>query len=250
MKTKSLVQLTLFHFKGLYREKVAFFFNLIFPLMMVGIFGVLLRPTVGAAVFEFLVPGQMAVMLLSAGMFSVGVGLAQQRRSGALRHLLSTPISLGEWVLARIAANFSMAIVQAIVLFVFAGVVFGVAPPQNLMGTLATLTLCMAVSIAIGLLIGMFVQGESAAVGVAMPIFMLLLLFGNSMMPLENPPAFIATMMRYIPSFHMTAALRAVMMRGDGLGEIVTELLILAGFAAGLLGIALVRMRRQFVVRG
>ena len=31
---RSLIQLALYQFRGLYREKVAFFFNLIFPLLL------------------------------------------------------------------------------------------------------------------------------------------------------------------------------------------------------------------------
>lgn len=248
MNMQGLMQLTLYQFRGLYREKVAFFFNLIFPLLMVAIFGSVFGHTVGMVIFEHLIPGQMAVMLLSVGMFTVAVTVAGQRQSGALRHMFSTPLSIGAWTLSRVIANFWMAIVQSILLFLFAGLVFGVAPPLNLGGTLVVLILSMLVSLGLGLIIGMLAKGENGAVSVTMPLFMMLLFLGNAMMPLENPPAFIAAIVPFAPSYYMTEALRAVMMQGKGLSSTIPELAALVLFAAASLAIALWRMRRQFTV--
>lgn len=248
MKGRSLIQLTLYQFRGLYREKVAFFFNLIFPLLMVAVSGSLFGQSVGSAVFDYLLPGQMAVMLLSAGMFTVAVTVAGQRQSGALRHLFSTPVSVGAWTLSRMAANLCMALIQAVLLFLFAGLVFDVAPPQNVGGTLVVLVLSMLASLGLGLVIGMLVKGENSAVAVTMPFFMMLLFLGNSTMPLENPPAFIAAIMPLAPSYYMTEALRAVMMHGSALSAAARELAVLVAFAAASLGFALWRMRRQYVV--
>lgn len=248
MNVRSLTQLTLYQFRGLYREKVAFFFNLIFPLLMVAIIGYMLGHSVGPAIFDYLMPGQMAVMLLSAGMFTVAVTVAGQRQSGAMRHLFSTPISIAAWTLSRVAANFCMALIQAVLLFLFAGLVFRVTPPQNIGGTLVVLALSMLTSLGMGLVIGMLVKGENSAVAVTMPSFMTLLFLGNATMPLENPPAAIAAIMHWTPSYHMTEALRAVMIYGQSLSSAASELAALVAYGAVLLGLALWRMRRQYVI--
>lgn len=248
MSSRNVIQLTLYQFRGLYREKVAFFFNLIFPLLMVGIFGSVFGHSVGSAVFDYLMPGQMAVMLMAAGMFTVAVAVAGQRQSGALRHLFSTPLSVGAWTVSRVIANLVMALVQAILLFLFAGLVFDVAPPQNVAGTLVVLVLSTLTSLGMGLIIGMFVQGENGAVAVTMPLFMILLFLGNAMMPLENPPAFIAAVMPFAPSYHMTESLRAVMMQGKTLSSAASEVAVLAIYSTLLLTVAIWRMRRQYVI--
>ena len=114
-------------------------------------------------IFEYLIPGQMAVMLLSAGMITVAVSVAAQRQSGVLRHMFSTPLSIGAWTVSRVAANFCMAIVQSTLLFIFAAVLFDVSPPLNPGGTFVVLTLSMLVSLGVGLVIGIFVRGENGA---------------------------------------------------------------------------------------
>lgn len=256
---RSLSQMTLFHFRTLYRNKLAFFFNLIFPVLMVaifgGLFGVPNSDTPAAAdgttinTFDYLIPGQLTVMLLSAGFITIGISMAAQRESGVLRHLFSTPLSLGGWAGARIAANLAMAVVQCIILFVFARLVFNVGAPANMAGTAVVIIVSTIASLSMGMLVGTLAKGEEAAVAITMPLVMALFFLGNAAMPLENPPPFIAAVMPYIPTYHMTNAMRAVIRHGSGVGSILSELAILGGLAAFFLGISLWRLRRQYVAK-
>lgn len=198
-------------------------------------------------VFDYLMPGQMTIMLLSAGLFTVGISVAAQRQTGALRHLFSTPLPVGVWGMARIGANLVMALFQAVVLFAFAAAVYGVAPPANLGGTVVTVAVSALATLGLGLLIGTLVKGEDRALAVIMPLYMAMLFLSNAAMPLEDPPAVIAAMQPFVPAYHMTEALRAVMRDGLPLRAVGGELLILGAVAAVTLGLSLVRIRRQYV---
>lgn len=289
--TRSLWQLTLLQFRALYRNKVALFFNLIFPLLMVAVFGSLYGPEeteppaaagtldaaaawsaaageagkvvaagetgAGAAAeagavfgfFDYLMPGQMATMLLSSGFLTVAIGLAVQRSTGALRHLFSTPVSIGAWAVARVLANLLMAFLQGVVLFAFAGAVFDVEPPANLPGTLAVVFVGSLLSLALGLVVGVLAKGEAGALAISMPIFMVLLFLGNAAMPIIDPPRLIAVLLPWLPTYHLTNALRGVMRFGDGLAAVLPEVALLAAISAVGFSIALWLLRRQFVVR-
>lgn len=260
---RSMVQLTHFHARGLYRNKIALFFNIIFPLLMVVIFGGMYGTATPAASatrlvdgfgrfltpFDFLMPGQMAVMLMSAGFVTVAITMAGQKRDGSLRHLLSTPLSVGGWTAARILANVVMAAGQGVLLFAFAALIFDVSPPANLSATIVVVFVSTLFSLSLGVLIGTLVKGEGTAMAVVMPIYMVLIFLGNSTMPLVDAPRFIQVLLPWMPTYHMTEALRAVMMFGDSVGAVWKELAILGGLAAVLFGIALTIMRRQYVVR-
>ncbi len=256
---RSLIQMTLFHFRTLYRNKLALFFNLIFPVLMVAIFGGLFgvpNPDTPAATdgyeidaFDYLIPGQLAVMLLSAGFITIGISMASQRESGVLRHLFSTPLSIGGWAGARIVANLAMAVVQCIILFVFARIAFNVGAPSNLLGTAVVVVVSTITSLSMGMLVGTLVKGEEAAVAVTMPIVMAMFFLGNAAMPLENPPPFIAAIMPYNPTYHMTNAMRAVIRHGAGVGSVFAELAILSVLAAFFLGVSMWRLRRQYAVK-
>lgn len=261
--TRSMVQLTHFHARSLYRNKIALFFNIIFPLLMVAIFGGMYGSTSAASAgtrlmdaagrtikpFDFLMPGQMAVMLMSAGFVTVAITMAGQRRAGSLRHLLSTPLSVGGWIAARVLANSLMAAVQLVLLFVFAALLFGVSAPANLPATIVVVLASTLFSLSLGLMVGTVVKGEGTAMAVVMPIYMVMIFLGNSTVSLVDAPRFIQLLLPWMPTYHMTEALRAVMMFGDGVGGVVKELAILGGLAAVFFGIAMAIMRRQYVVR-
>lgn len=209
------------------------------------------RPMQGSAkrdLFDYIMPGMMTVMLLASGLTTVSVTVSDQRSSGALRHLFSTPMSVGVWTTGRVTANLLMALVQGMLLFAFARIVFGVSGPANLPGTVAVVGVSSLMILGIGLLIGSWAKDDDAAVAVSMPVMMVLMFLGNAAMPLEDPPAFIAAIVRWVPTFHVTEAMRAVMRDGQGLAAIGGELLLISGLAALLLGTAIWRMRRQFVL--
>lgn len=254
---RTLVHMSLYQLRDLYRNKIAFFFNLIFPLILVLLFGTLFQGS-GAevetmqgvrqpSVFDYLMPGQMTVMLLSAGLFTVAISVASQRQSGAMRHLFSTPLPVGVWATARVGANFLMAMLQAVILVSFAALVYGVAPPANIVGTFVTITVSMLCALGLGLLIGTLAKGEEAALGIAMPLYMGLLFLGNAAMPLDEAPAVIQRMLPYVPTYHMTEALRAVMRHGLPLATVSSELAILGALATVTFAVALWRIRRQYV---
>lgn len=208
------------------------------------------QPVAGDAslgVFDYLMPGQMALMLLSAGLITVAVSVAQQRESGSMRHLFSTPLPVTVWAAARISANLLMSLFQLALLFAFAGLLYKVEPPANLSGTIVLVFLSSLAALGMGLAIGTTVKGEETAVAVTMPIFMLLIFLGNVAFPLEDPPPFIAAIFPYVPSYRMTEALRAVMRDGAPLSAVSSEIAVLSSLALLFLGFALWRVRRQYV---
>lgn len=197
-------------------------------------------------IFDYLMPGQLTLMLLSAGMFSISVAIAGQRQTGMMRHLFSTPLSVGVWTGARIGSTLLMSFVQGVLLFAFAALLYNVVPPENVPATVFTVIVSSLACLGMGLVIGLSVKGEEAALAVTMPVFMTMIFLGNVTMPLEDPPAIIATLMPFTPTFHMTEALRAVMREGQPLAAVSGELTVLGGVALATFAVALWRLRRQY----
>lgn len=245
---RSLIQMTAFHFKGLYRNKIALFFNLAFPLILLTFFATAFSSTAAGNIFDHLIPGQLAIMLLSAGLMTLGISIAVQRQTGALRHLFSTPLSMGVWASARIAANMAMAIVQTALLFAFALIVFDVPLPTDIFGTIVVVLVGAFVTMSMGLLLGVMAKGESSALAISMCLFMLLIFWGNAAMPVEMLPQSLFAIARATPTYHMTLAMRAVIMQGDGVASVLPQVGGLAAFGLCLFGAALLKVRRQFIV--
>src|SRR5690606_7594448 len=104
------------------------------------------------------------------------------------------------------------------------------------------------VTMSMGLLLGALAKGESAALTISMCLFMLLIFWGNAAMPVEMLPRPLFAIARATPTYHMTVAMRSVIMRGEGVASGLPQIGGLAAFGLCLVGAALLKVRRQFLV--
>lgn len=195
--------------------------------------------------FDFLVPGQLVYMLLAGGMMSVALNLAQHRQTGSLRHLFTTPLSMGVWAAAQMFANVVLAGLQIVVLFTAARLLFGVHAPHNLPATIVALIICSLTSLSMGLAMGAALRSVEATLPAAIVLFFLLAMFGNAVMPLDGAPDFMLSVQKVMPSLYMSRALRLTMMQGKGLSSILGDLTVLVSCMLAFGGLALWRIRKQ-----
>lgn len=198
-------------------------------------------------VFEYMLPGQIAYALLSAGLMTVALGMATQRQNGSMRHLFSTPLSVGAWTASRLIANIFAALLQSVVLYGSAMAMFHVHLPANLFGTLVLLVLGALMTVGLGMAVGSLTRGSDQAFPLAMSSYMIMAFLGGAMMPLENAPAVVTNLSKAIPVTYLTHSLKLVMMQGKSLGDVGLDLVVLAGTALVLILVAMWRMRRQFI---
>lgn len=203
------------------------------------------KPTVN--VMDYVMPGALLQMLLSAGLLTVAIWLANQRQTGAMRHLFSTPLSISAWVSSRVVANLLMAILQAVLVFAVAVALFDVSGPANLVGSIIFLFLSALATLGIGLVVGVFAPSADAAFPIGMMLYMGLVFLGGAMMPLQAGPPILLKLAKWIPSYYITEGLRAVMRGGESLGAIWPHLLIVGGVALVTISLATWRIRKQFV---
>jgi len=91
------------------RRRTAVFFTFLFPVIVVVIFGVLVRTGAGNAgglgLFTrppgYYVPGYLAVVVLFTPLSRVGSEVARHRAGNRFEKLATTPLTRGEWLLAQ-----------------------------------------------------------------------------------------------------------------------------------------------------
>ncbi|MDF2627476.1 MAG: transporter permease protein [Symbiobacteriaceae bacterium] len=245
----NLKLMTLHEFRAIMRNKIAFFFNLAIPVVLVVIFGSMWgNGESGSDVLDFMMAGQLVYMLLSAGLMTVAIALASQRQNGSLRHLFTTPLSMGVWFGAQMLANIAMATLQIVVIFVVGHLLFGVHAPLNIPATAVVLFISSLACLSMGLAIGALVKSAEAAFPISMILFFSIAMFGNVMMPIDGAPPFILAVQKWMPSYFMTEALGKVMMRGEGLLNAAGEVSMLLGLMVVCGSVAIWRIRKQMTV--
>lgn len=166
---------------------------------------------------DFLAPGVLALAVMSTALVSLGIGTGFERTYGVLKRLGAAPLGRPRWVAAKIATVLAIEVVQW-VLLISVSVALGWSPPASgwaaaILGAL----LGTAAFGGLGLLMAGTLPGLATLAG-ANALYLVLLLTGGMVIPLDELPAPVATMAKALPA----APLAEVLTGSLGGGSVAT----------------------------
>lgn len=179
---------------------------------------------------------------MGSAMFATGPQLARERQSGWMRQLRVSPISAPRWFGAKLAQALLLIIPGFALLTALA---FGYGHVHLAAARIALLAAVLVLGLipfcVLGLVIGLVFDGQTAQV--AQMLTMILLAFlGGIFIPFHNLPHVMQDIGRALPSYHLVQlGWNAV----AGRALRVSDMLVLAAWAAGLGVIAIWRWRQE-----
>ena len=180
---------------------------------------------------DFLLPGIIAIAIMTSSVFGLSTVMVDWRKRGILRRLKLTPMPLGEFLTSRVLASLVVTVIQVVVLLIFGRVVFGihiassawVAIPVALIGTLAFL--------AFGFFIGSVVANPETADAVSNAITTPMMFLSGTFFPVAALPAALAAVAKVLPLYYLADGLRKATVRGLGLEAVAVNIAVLAVMA-------------------
>lgn len=172
------------------------------------------------------------------------VALIETRRLGLSRRMLSTPTSVRTILLGETLGRYTIAVVQGIIIMAGSALFFGVGWGDPLAATLIMLVFAL-VGAGAGMLVGSLLTSEQQAISVGLLVGLGAAALGGSMVPLEIFPETLRNIAHITPHAWGNDAFATLLRKNGGVADIVTELGVLAGFAAGLLLLSSWLLRRQ-----
>lgn len=178
------------------------------PLLLVLFTSMGIVPTSQGSAIAYLLPGMLALAVISTGMVSVGIATAYERHYGVLKLLGSSPLPRSGLLLAKILAVGVVEACQTLALVAVAAIGYGWRPQGNLLAAVLALLVGTAVFTALGLLMAGRLRAEATLAG-ANALYLIFLLVGNVVLPLDHLPALIQGPARILPPAALTTVLRA-----------------------------------------
>ena len=127
--------------RGYVRTPDTIVFTFLFPILMLGIFGVAFesmgevgaRPdgTGGITMAEYYLPGMVSAGIFLSGVQNLAVDIAREKSDGWLRRLGATPVSPVSYFIGKAGMILITSIVQVGLLFAFATIALGVRLPDD-----------------------------------------------------------------------------------------------------------------------
>lgn len=202
--------------------------TLVIPLGLLAFFGTtsVLDVTVG-----FLVPGVLALAVMSTAMTGLAIATGFERQYGVLKRLGATPLPRSGLLLAKTLSVLAVEALQ-VVLVVLLGLALGWRPSGGAAAP-AFVALGTAAFAGLGLLMAGRLRAEATLAG-ANGLYLVLLLVSGMVVPLEDLPSGLASVARVLPSGALAEGLRNAF---DG-GALLRPALVLAAWAVAALAAA------------
>jgi ABC-2 type transport system permease protein len=178
---------------------------------------------------DFLVPGVLALAVMSSAMVSLGIGTGFERQYGVLKRLGATPLGRPRLILSKTTVVLTVEVVQAVVL-VGVGLALGWTPGGDIVLAVPAVLLGTAAFAGIGLLMAGTLRG-TVTLALANGIYVVLLLLGGMIIPLDELPGPVRAVAELLPAAPLAELLTAALT--DGQSASASAWIVLAVWALG-----------------
>lgn len=212
--------------------------TLVIPVVMLVFFASVRVLTVGTdRPVDFLLPGVLALAVISTSLVNLGIATAYERSYGVLKRLGGSPLPRAGLVAAKMLAVLVVEALQVTLLVTIAVIGFGwqLGPEANLGVAVAALLLGTLAFAGIGLAMAGALRAEATLAG-ANALFLVLLLLGGVVLPIDHLPAQLEALARILPASGLSDALRIGL--GSQPGDPVGPLTLLAAWGLGASAVA------------
>lgn len=185
--------------------------TLIIPPVLLVFFGLVdLMPVPADRRADYLVPGMLALAIMSTAMVSTGIATAFERYYKVLKRLGASPLPRAGLLIAKILAVLAIEAVQTILIVGVAAVLLGWRPGGTPLLLPLALLLGTAAFGGLGLLMAGALRAE-ATLAVANGLYLLLLLLGGIIFPISHLGPWLAGPATLLPSTALAETLRSVL---------------------------------------
>jgi len=187
-------------------------------------------------------PGMM-VQFSIFGLITCSMVLLLERQSGALQRLMTTPIHKAQIIGGHILAMFSIIFMQELLLALVGQLAFGVEYSRAPLAVLIVLVSLAFWAASVGLLIGAIARKQEQVILIAMIAMFLLSGLGGAWFPLEVTGDTFAAIGHMLPTAWAMDGLQNIVVRGLGLGSVLTPAAVLLGYGVIFYALAVWRFR-------
>ena len=213
------------------REPMAVFFTLVFPLMMLFLFGSIFGnepdPDLGGrGSVDVSVPGYMAVIIATAGLVGLPINLASYRAQGVLRRFRATPLRPEVVLVAQLAVSLLFAVAGSLLLVIAGRLFFDLHLPPATAAVAVAFLISAAAIFALGFVLASVLANARTAQAVGMTVLFPMMFLSGAALPRQMLSDTIQDVAQVLPLTHVVSLLDDAW---SGAGWNVPALVVLGG---------------------
>src|SRR5437588_1389778 len=222
-----------------WRNPTAAFFNFLFPLIVLGLFGALFAND--QTTLNRIVPGIAAMSVMTTTFNALAHNLVFLREEGVLKRMRGTPLPPGAYLGALAANAITNTILQVAIIATAGRLFFGIPWPRDALELLVFVAVGVVCFASLGVAFSHAIPNFDSAPAYVNAVFLPTIFVSGVFYDVGKVPGFIKGLAQALPLKHLIDGLSGAMVKGTDLGTNISALGVIAAWAA--LGIV-------FAVRG
>jgi ABC-2 type transport system permease protein len=175
------------------------------------------------------------------------VSFLRERAQGTIERLMVSPLSRAELVMGYVLGFTLFALLQSLIILLFVVYVLRVHYAGNL-GLLFLVTLALTIgAVNMGIFASAFARNELQVIQFIPLLIVPQILLGGLFFPVKTLPIILKQLAYAFPLTYANFALKDVMLKGFGVGDVWPDLVFLVGFALAMVLVAAFTLRQERV---
>jgi ABC-2 type transport system permease protein len=197
------------------------------------------------AITQFnIVPGLMGIILTLTMILVTGLAITRERERGTMENLLSMPTRPLEVMIGKIVPYILVGYIQVALILLAAKFLFRVPMLGSVFLLLLVALVFIAANLAVGITFSTVAQNQLQAMQLTFFFFLPSLLLSGFAFPFRGMPNWAQGLGEVLPLTHFLRIVRGILIKGNGIDDVVRELWQIALFATVALLIAVKRYRQ------
>ena len=217
---KAINNITWTEFKLKVREPVGTFFTLVFPLLILLLFGTIYgnEPSDflgGRGSIDNSVPGYIAMIIGTTGMIGLPIALSVYREQGVLRRFRAAPVTPALVLGSQVTVNLIITLIGTSFLVIAGVLVYDLTLPVAPLAAILAVVISGLSFLSVGFVLASLAPNAVAAQAIGMALYFPMMFLSGAALPSQLLPDGLVSFSRFLPLTHVVHLLQDLWY-GDG----------------------------------
>jgi ABC-2 type transport system permease protein len=211
------------------------------PLLIASLVGV---STPDKKMLDVLAPAILATLVLFFGFLLSGISFLRERSQGTMERLMASPVTKMDVVGGYLMGFLIFAVLQTLIIFFYMIYVLQIGFHGDLWQIVIFQILIGIMAVCLGIFISVFAKNEFQMVQFIPLIIVPQIFLCGLLWPVNQMPDYLQWIANFLPLTYGVEGIKAMMIQGENLLDIIKDVGIIAAYAAVLMILAALTTRR------